>query len=139
MLLQICTRIGHHSPRINKKKPPPAPVYKQQTSRSTFSLAHGASQGHQARDRCCQEPNVWGKVKRDPGRGTTPSGGARKLSQNFSNLCDSVCSLKCIHLRKRALSSSLSQYNAARPASEWHGAAAHTGYSRAALASDSND
>ncbi len=82
---------------------------------------------------------MWGKVKRDPGRGTTASGGACKLSQNCSNLCDSVSSLKCIHLRKRALSSSLSQYNAARPASERYGATAHTGYSHAALAGDSND
>ncbi len=59
--------------------------------------------------------------------------------QAVSKLCDSVCSLKCIHLRKRALSSSHSQYNSARPASEWYGAANHTGYSRVALASDSND
>ncbi len=42
---------------------------------------------------------------------------------NCSNFCNSVCILKCIQLRKRALSSSLSQYNAARPASEWYGAA----------------
>ncbi len=27
-------------------------------------------------------------------------GGAHKLSLNVSNLCDSVCALKCIHLRK---------------------------------------
>ncbi len=59
--------------------------------------------------------------------------------QNCSNLCDSVCSLKCIHLRKKALSSSLSQYNAARPASEGYGAAAHMGYSREALAGDSKN
>ncbi len=37
---------------------------------------------------------------------------------NFSNLCYSVCSLKCIHLCKRALSSSLSQYSAAEKCSE---------------------
>ncbi len=59
--------------------------------------------------------------------------------QAVSKLCDSVCSLKCINLLKRALSSSLSQYNAARPASERYGAATHMGYSRAALASDSNN
>ncbi len=59
--------------------------------------------------------------------------------QAVSKLCDSVCSLKYIHLRKRALSSSLSQYNSARPTSERYGATTHTGNSRAALASDSND
>ncbi len=58
--------------------------------------------------------------------------------QAVSKLCDSVCSLKCIHLRKRALSSSLSQYNSARPASERYGATTHTGNSRATLAGDSN-
>ncbi len=73
------------------------------------------------------------------GRGATASGGACKLSQNCSNWCDGVCSLKCIHLHKRALSSSLSQYRAACPASEWYRAAAHTGYSHAALAGASND
>ncbi len=67
------------------------------------------------------------------------SGGACKLSQFFLHLRDSVCSLKCIRLRKRAISSSLSQYNAARTASERYGAAAHTGCSRAALAGDYND
>ncbi len=41
-------------------------------------------------------------------------------------------------MRKRALSSSLSQYNAVRPASERYGATALTGYSLSALASDSN-
>ncbi len=58
---------------------------------------------------------------------------------NFLHLRNSVCSLKCIHLRQRALSSSLSQYNAAHPASERYGAADHTGYSHAALTGDSND
>ncbi len=58
--------------------------------------------------------------------------------QAVSKLCDSVCSLKCIHLRKRTLSSSLSQYNSARPASERYGATTHTGNSRATLAGDSN-
>ncbi len=47
--------------------------------------------------------------------------------------------IKCIHLHKRALSSSLSQYSAACPASERYRAAAHTGYSHAALAGASND
>ncbi len=41
-------------------------------------------------------------------------------------------------MRKRAISSSFSHYNGACPASERYGAAAHTGYSRAALAGDSN-
>ncbi len=58
---------------------------------------------------------------------------------SFSHLCDSVCSLKCIHLPKRALSSSLSEYNATRPTSEQYRDAAHTGYSRIVLASDFND
>ncbi len=40
---------------------------------------------------------------------------------------------------KRALSSSLSQYSAARPASERYRATAHVGYSCPALASASND
>ncbi len=61
------------------------------------------------------------------------------LSLSLSCLKIVWCSLKCIHLCKRALSSSLSQYNSARPVSERYGAAAHTGYSRAALAGDSND
>ncbi len=72
-----------------------------------------------------------------PGAGCVGKRG--KLSQNCSNWCDGVCSLKCIHLHKRALSSSLSQYSAARPASERYRAAAHTGYSHAALAGASND
>ncbi len=57
---------------------------------------------------------------------------------NCSNLCDSVCSLSA-YLHKRALSSSLSQYSAARPASERYRATAHVGYSCPALASASND
>ncbi len=44
-----------------------------------------------------------------------------------------------MHTFAQALSSLLSQYNAARPASERYGAAAHTGYSRTALAGNSND
>ncbi len=44
-----------------------------------------------------------------------------------------------MHLRKRALSSSLSQYNATHPTSEQYGAAAYMGCSRIVLASDSND
>ncbi len=51
----------------------------------------------------------------------------------------SLQTLKCIHLHKRALSSSLSQYSAARPASERYRAAAHMGYSHTALAGASND
>ncbi len=74
-----------------------------------------------------------------PGKKHHGQGGVRKLSQMFQIVCDNICSLKCIHLRKRALSSSLSQFNTARPASEQYGAAAHTGHSRAALAGDSND
>ncbi len=64
---------------------------------------------------------------------------AREEPASCLNLCDSVCSLKCIYLHKRALSSSLSQYSAARPASERYRATAHVGYSCPALASASND
>ncbi len=44
-----------------------------------------------------------------------------------------------IHKFAQKSSSSLSQYNSARPTSERYGAATHTGYSRAALAGDSSD
>ncbi len=60
---------------------------------------------------------MWVKVKIDPGRGTTASGGAHKLSQNFSNLCDSVCSLKFINLPKRALPHSVNTTPLAPPQS----------------------
>ncbi len=46
--------------------------------------------------------------------------------------------IKVLYLCKRALSSSLSQYSAARPASERYRATAHVGYSCPALASASN-
>ncbi len=95
-------------------------------------------QGHQAHNHGGQGPRP-GSVCVGKSVKSTASGKTRKLSQNCLNLCDSVCSLKCIHLRKIALSSSLSQYDTARPTSERYGDAAHTGYSREALAGDSND
>ncbi len=86
------------------------------------------------RGKACEgEESPDAPVQRDPKRGATASGVARKLSKNCSNLCDSVCSLKCRHLRKIALSSSLSKYSSVCPASERYRAAAHTSYSRAAL------
>ncbi len=73
------------------------------------------------------------------GKSVKRPGKSPQAVSNCSNLCDSVCSLKCIYLRKRALSSSLSQYSVARPASEWYRATAHVGYSCPALASAYND
>ncbi len=73
------------------------------------------------------------------GKSVKRPGKSPQAVSNCSNLCDSVCSLKCIYLCKRALSSSLSQYSTARPASERYRATAHVGYSYPALASASND
>ncbi len=109
---------------------PPSPVKKQQTVRSRSSLAHGSSQ---CRDTVTRDRSgCAGKSVKRPGK-------SPQAVSNCSNLCDSVCSLKCIYLRKRALSSSLSQYSAACPASERYRATAHVGYSCPALASASND
>ncbi len=80
-----------------------------------------------------------GKIVKRPREEAPRPVGDSASCLNFLHLCNSVCSLKCIHLRQRALSSSLSQYNAAHPASERYGAADHTGYSHAALTGDSND
>ncbi len=71
------------------------------------------------------------------GKSVKRPGKSPQAVSNCSNLCDSVCSLGCIYLRKRALSSSISQYSAARPASERYRATAHVGYNCPALASAS--
>ncbi len=91
-----------------------------------------AVQGHSDPRPLLPRAGCAGKSVKRPGK-------SPQAVSNCSNLCDSVCSLKCIYLRKRALSSSLSQYSAARPASERYRATAHVGYSFPALASASND
>ncbi len=70
-----------------------------------------AVQGHSGPRPLLPRAGCAGKRVKRPGK-------SPQAVSNCSNLCDSVCSLKCIYLRKSALSSSLSQYSAARPASE---------------------
>ncbi len=91
-----------------------------------------AVQGHSDLRPLLPRAGCAGKSVKRPGK-------SPQAVSNCSNLYDSVCSLKCIYLRKRALSSSLSQYSTARPASERYKATAHVGYSCPALASASND
>ncbi len=79
-----------------------------------------AVQGHSDPRPLLPRAGCAGKSVKRPGK-------SPQAVSNCSNLCDSVCSLKYIYLRKRALSSSLSQYSAARPASERHRATAHVG------------
>ncbi len=110
-------------------------VFIMQTARSRSSLTHGSAGTPGLRPRRPRSVCV-GKCVKRPGKKHHGQWGS---PQAVSKLCDSVCSLKCIHLRKGALSSLLSQYNSARPASERYGVTTHTGYSRAALASTSND
>ncbi len=62
------------------------------------------------------------------GKSVKRPGKSPQVVSNCSNLCDSVCSLKCIY----------SQYSAARPTSERYRATAHMSYSCPALASASN-
>ncbi len=91
-------------------EPPPTPVKKQQTARSRSSLAHGSSQCRDARpatadarSRMCGKKckETWEEAPQPVGE---PASCLKIVKTNW---CDGVCSLKCIHLHKRALSSSL--------------------------------
>ncbi len=103
--------------------------YSHDTSPPTAVIA---VQGHSGPRPLLPRAGCAGKSEKRPGK-------SPQAVSNCSNLCDSACSLKCIYLRKSSLSSSLSQYSAARPASERYRATAHVGYSCPALASASND
>ncbi len=132
MLTHLCTKSGAAHSRL-----PPSPVKKnpKKTADREIEVFFGARliavQGH-------IDPRLLLPRARCAGKSVKRPGKSPLAVSNCSNLCDSVCSLSA-YLHKRALSSSLSQYSAARPASERYRATAHMGYSCPALASASND
>ncbi len=109
-------------------EPPPTPVKKQQTARSRSSLAHGSSQCRDARPATADaRSRMCGKKCKRPGkRRHSQWGSLQAVSKLLNKWCDGVCSLKCIHLHKRALSRPhLQSYNLrSTPASERYRAAA---------------
>ncbi len=138
MLKHLCTKSGAAHSRL-----PPSPVKKKNNKKKNnnntadreievfFGARLIAVQGH-------IDPRLLLPRARCAGKSVKRPGKSPQAVSNCSNLCDSVCSLSA-YLHKRALSSSLSQYSAARPASERYRATAHVGYSCPALASASND